>query len=95
MKKDELIKIAKEKHNVELNPKHKLKDLEAQVESLDSKVKVEAKEEPKSSGKRTPIASKSEHGKVVAWSPKHREEFWTFIYDERSLLDEEKKALGL
>jgi len=95
MKKDELIKMAKEKHNIELNPKHKLKDLEAQVESLDSKVKVEVKEEPKSSGKRNPIASKSEFGKVVRWNPDHRQEFWTFIYDERSLSEEEKKALGL
>ena len=93
MKKDEIVQHAKEKFGVELDKKQKLSDLEAQVEVLEKKKPV--KETKKSSGKKNPIASKGEFGKVVPWSPMHREEYWTFIYDERSLSDEEKKQLGL
>lgn len=95
MKKDELIKLAKEKFNVSLNPKDKLKDLEAKVASLEESNVVVEEEPVQESGKRVPIASKGEHGKIVPWNPMHREEFWTFIYDKRSLSDEEKKQLGL
>jgi hypothetical protein len=93
MKKDELVQHAKEEFGVELDKKQKLSDLEAQVEVLEKKKPV--KETKKSSGKKNPIASKGEHGKIVPWNPIHREEHWTFIYDERSLSDEEKKQLGL
>jgi len=93
MKKDELVQHAKEEFGVELDKKQKLSDLEAQVEVLEKKKPV--KETKKSSGKKNPIASKGEHGKIVPWNPIHREEHWTFIYDERSLSDEEKEQLGL
>ena len=93
MKKDELVQHAKEEFGVELDKKQKLSDLEAQVEVLEKKKPV--KETKKSSGKKNPIASKGEHGKIVTWHPIHREEHWTFIYDERSLSEEEKKQLGL
>tara|TARA_B100001939_G_scaffold317688_1_gene304510 strand:- start:222 stop:503 length:282 start_codon:yes stop_codon:yes gene_type:complete len=93
MKKDELVQHAKEEFGVELDKKQKLSDLEAQVEVLEKKKPV--KETKKSSGKKDPIASKGEHGKIVPWNPIHREEHWTFIYDERSLSEEEKKQLGL
>ena len=93
MKKDELVQHAKEEFGVELDKKQKLSDLEAQVEVLEKKKPV--KETKKSSGKKDPIASKGEHGKIVPWNPIHREEHWTFIYDERSLSDEEKEQLGL
>ena len=93
MKKDELVQHAKEEFGVELDKKQKLSDLEAQVEVLEKKKPV--KETKKSSSKKDPIASKGEYGKVVPWNPIHREEHWTFIYDERSLSDEEKKQLGL
>ena len=93
MKKDELVQHAKEEFGVELDKKQKLSDLEAQVEVLEKKKPVN--ETKKSSGKKNPIASKGEHGKIVPWHPIHREEHWTFIYDERSLSEEEKKQLGL
>ncbi len=93
MKKDELVQHAKEEFGVELDKKQKLSDLEAQVEVLEKKKPV--KETKKSSDKKNPIASKGEHGKIVPWNPIHREEHWTFIYDERSLSEEEKKQLGL
>lgn len=94
MTKDELIKSAKENFNVSLNPKDKLKDLEHQYASLENSadVKEEVVVESKS---KDPIASRSQHGKVVPWHPMHRAEFWTFIYDKGSLTDEEKKVLGL
>ena len=94
MTKDELIKAAKENFNVSLNPKDKLAELEQQYASLESSVEVEEEVEVESSSRR-PIASKSEHGKVVPWNPIHREEFWQFIYDKRSLSKEELEALGL
>ena len=93
MKKDEIVKMAKEKFNVTLNPKDKLSVLEEKLKAMESK---EEKPKPKKeSGKRTPIASKSEFGKVVPWHPIHREEHWTFIYDKASLTKEEIKSLGL
>lgn len=93
MKKDELVKHAKEEFGVNLDKKQKLSDLEAQVEQLSKKSPVKEKKVSKTS--KDPIASKSEFGKVVPWNPNHRPEFWTFIYDERSLSEEEKKQLGL
>jgi hypothetical protein len=93
MKKDKLVKQAKEEFGVDLDKKQKLADLEAQVESLSKKAPV--KEKKVSSNSKDPIASKSEFGKIVRWNPEHRAEFWTFIYDERSLTEEEKKQLGL
>ena len=94
MKKDEVLKIAKEKFNVKLNPKEKLSDLQDKLESLVDKAEV-VEEVVEKSEKRTPIASKGEHGKIVRWNPVHREEYWTFIYDKRSLTKEEIKLLGL
>jgi hypothetical protein len=94
MTKDELIKSAKENFNVSLNPKDKLKDLELQYASLESTVDVEEEVVVESNSK-DPIASRSEHGKVVPWNPMHRSEFWSFIYDKGSLTKEEKEILGL
>lgn len=93
MNKDELVEHAKEEFGVDLNKKSKLADLEAQVQDLE-KNKSKPKKESKV-GSKDPIASKGEFGKVVPWSPVHRAEFWQFIYDERSLSEEEKKSLGL
>lgn len=95
MTKDEIVKLAKENFNVSLNPKDKLADLELQLKSLENANPVVEDEEVVESNGRTPLFSKGEHGKIVPWSPKHREEFWTFIYDERALTSEERKALGL
>ena len=93
MTKDDIIKLAKEKHNVSLNPKDKLVDLKAHLESLNSSTPVEEVVEKKSN--KNPVASRSEHGKVIEWSPMHREEYWEFVHDEKSLTAEEKKQLGL
>ena len=41
MTKDQIVQLAKEKHNVSLNPKDKLADLKAQLASLDSSAPVE------------------------------------------------------
>ena len=96
MKKDEIIKTAQEKFNVKLNPKEKLSDLEGKLEALEKKNAEKPKPtKKKGSGKGNPIASKGEYGKVVPWNPLHREEFWTFIYDERALSEEEREKLGL
>ena len=97
MTKDELLKVAKEEFNVALNSKEKLVDLEAKLSSLESnkgvkEVKVKNTKEPVS---KDPIASKGEHGKLVAWHPTHRAEFWQFIYDKKHLTDEEVESLGL
>jgi len=94
MTKDELIKSAKEKFDVSLNPKDKLKDLEHQYASLENSVEVDEEVVVESSSG-DPIASRSEHGKIVPWHPIHRPEFWSFVYDKGSLTDEEKKVLGL
>ena len=93
MNKDELVEHAKAEFGVDLDKKTKLADLEAQEEVLKKK-KPQPKSEPKK-GSNDPIASKGEHGKVVPWHPAHRAEYWQFIYDERSLSEEEKKSLGL
>jgi hypothetical protein len=94
MTKDELIKSAKENFNVSLNPKDKLKDLELQYASIESTVGVEEEVVVESNSK-DPIASRGEHGKILPWSPLHRSDFWTFIYDKGSLTKEEKEKLGL
>jgi hypothetical protein len=94
MTKDELIKSAKENFNVSLNPKDKLKDLEQQYASIENSVEVEEEVVVESNSK-DPIASRSEHGKIVPWHPKHRREFWSFVYDKGSLTKEEKEKLGL
>jgi hypothetical protein len=93
MTKDEIIKLAKEEHNVSLNPKDKLVDLKAHLHSLESSSPKE--EVVKKKSNKDPVASRSEHGKVVEWSPMHREEYWEFIHDAKSLTAEEKKQLGL
>jgi|TARA_Y100000114_G_scaffold94066_1_gene87453 hypothetical protein len=94
MKKDEVLKVAKEKFNVKLNPKEKLADLMDKLDALENN--SELVEEPvQETSKRQPIASKGESGRVVRWNPLHREEYWTFIYDKRSLTKEELKKLGL
>jgi len=95
MTKDEIVKLAKENFNVSLNPKDKLADLELQLKSLENANPVVEDEEVVESDGRTPLFSKGEHGKIVHWNPRHREEFWTFIYDERALTSEERKSLGL
>jgi hypothetical protein len=95
MTKDEIVKLAKENFNVSLNPKDKLADLELQLKSLENANPVVEDEEVVESDGRTPLFSKGEHGKIVPWNPRHREEFWTFIYDERALTSEERKSLGL
>lgn len=94
MKKDELIKMAKEELNISLNPKDKLSILEEQVKTMKQSKKVEKKEIKKTRPK-NPIASKSEYGRIVRWNPVHREEYWTFIWDEAALSKEEKEKLGL
>jgi len=94
MTKDELIKSAKENYNVSLNPKDKLKDLEQQYASIENSVEVEEEVVVESNSK-DPIASRGEHGKVVAWHPMHRPDFWEFVYDKGSLTKEEKEKLGL
>lgn len=94
MTKDELIKSAKEKFNVSLNPKDKLKDLEHQYASLEDSVEV-VEEVEETSNSKDPIASRGEHGKIVPWHPMHRSEFWEFVYDKGSLKKEEKEILGL
>ena len=95
MKKDEILKTAKDKFNVKLDPKEKLADLEDKLETLEKNDAKESNPKKKSSGKGNPIASRGEYGKVVPWNPIHREEHWTFIYDERALSKEEKEQLGL
>ena len=96
MKKDEIIKTAQEKFNVKLNPKEKLSDLEGKLETLEKNNAAEPKPtKKKSSSKGNPIASRGEYGKVVPWNPIHRQEHWTFIYDEGALSEEERKNLGL
>jgi len=94
MKKDEVLKVAKEKFNVRLNPKEKLADLLHKLETLENNSEV-VEEPVQDNSKRQPIASKGENGRVVHWNPVHREEYWTFIYDKRSLTKEEIKQLGL
>ena len=86
-----------EEHNVTLNPKEKLADLEDKVATLEAnkdvkEVKAPKKKEPVS---KDPIASRSEHGKVVLWNPRHRAEFWQFVHDKKHLTEEEIKTLGL
>lgn len=93
MTKDQIVQLAKEKHNVALNPKDKLADLKAQLASLDSSAPVEEVVEEKPG--KDPLYSVSEHGKIVAWNPMHRAEFWNFIYDKKSLSKEQKEQLGL
>tara|TARA_R100001082_G_scaffold32635_1_gene16755 strand:- start:5200 stop:5481 length:282 start_codon:yes stop_codon:yes gene_type:complete len=92
MTKDELVKVAKEKFNVSLNPKDKLVDLESQLSSLEKSDPVDKPVEKAKS--KTPLYSVGEHGKIVSYNPIHRAEYWNFIYDEKSLTDEQKKLLG-
>ena len=94
MKKDEILKVAKEKFNVKLNPKEKLADLQHKLDTLEESSEV-VEEPVQDSSRRQPIASKGESGRIVRWNPLHREEYWTFIYDKRSLTKEEIKKLGL
>ena len=56
MKKDEILKTAKEKFNVKLDPKEKLADLEDKLETLEKNNAKESKPKKKSSGKGNPIA---------------------------------------
>lgn len=93
MTKDQLVKLAKEKFDVSLNPKDKLADLKAQLESLESSAPAEEVVEEKPG--KDPLYSVSEHGKITEWSPMHRAEYWNFIYDKKSLSAEQKKQLGL
>ena len=97
MTKDELLKVAKEEFNITLNPKEKLVDLEAKLTSLEANkgVKEVKTKKTKEVVSKDPIASKGEHGKLVAWHPTHRAEFWQFIYDKKHLTDEEVESLGL
>jgi hypothetical protein len=97
MTKDELLKLAKEEHNVTLNPKEKLADLEDKVATLEANKDVKEVKTPKKkeSVSKDPIASRSEHGKVVLWNPRHRAEFWQFVHDKKHLTEEEIKTLGL
>ena len=93
--KDKIIEQAKEKYNVSLNPKNKLADLEAQLNSLKEKNKASKKEKKEKKVSKTPLFSRGSFGKVVVYNPIHRDEYWTFIYSEDDLTDEEKKSLGL
>jgi|TARA_R100001198_G_C5227119_1_gene207442 hypothetical protein len=97
MTKDELLKLAKEEHNVTLNPKEKLADLEDKVATLEANKDVKEVKAPKKKEtvSKDPVASRSEHGKVVPWNPRHRSEFWQFVYDKKNLTEEEIKTLGL
>ena len=51
MKKDEILKTAKDKFNVKLDPKEKLADLEDKLETLEKNDEKESKPKKKSSGK--------------------------------------------
>ena len=97
MTKDELLKLAKEEHNVALNPKEKLADLEDKVATLEANKDVKEVKTPKKkeSVSKDPIESRSEHGKVVLWNPRNRAEFWQFVHDKKHLTEEEIKTLGL
>ncbi|MDB9705162.1 hypothetical protein OAA77_00670 [Gammaproteobacteria bacterium] len=92
-KKDEVVKMAKEKFNVNLDKKQKLEDLQAHVEKLEVS-KVEPKKEPVKKPKH-PICVKTEYGKVKPYNENMREEFWTFVWDKASLTKEELELLGL
>lgn len=93
--KDKIIEEAKDKYNVSLNPKNKLADLEAQLSSLEQKNKLTKKEKKDKKVSKTPLFSRGSFGKIITYNPIHRDEYWTFIYSENDLTDEEKKSLGL
>nr|BAR25720.1 hypothetical protein [uncultured Mediterranean phage uvMED]BAR25763.1 hypothetical protein [uncultured Mediterranean phage uvMED] len=93
--KDKIIEEAKDKYNVSLNPKNKLVDLEAQLNNLKEKNKPSKKEKKDKKVSKTPLFSRGSFGKVILYNPIHRDEYWTFLYSEDALTDEEKKSLGL
>jgi|TARA_B100001094_G_C18110561_1_gene760899 hypothetical protein len=93
--KDKIIEEAKDKYNVSLNPKNKLADLEAQLNNLKEKNKLTKKQKKDKKVSKTPLFSRGSFGKIITYNPIHRDEYWTFLYSEDSLTDEEKKSLGL
>jgi len=92
-KKDEVVKMAKEKFNVNLDKKQKLEELQAHVEKLEVS-EVEVKKEPVKKPKH-PVCVKTDHGMVKPYNENMREEFWTFVWDKASLTKEELELLGL